>query len=111
MTTIDRKAVTAAYNERKRLAGIYAVRCAATGEMWIGESRHVDSHRNGLWFSLKNGSYPIRTLQAAWKQYGEQQFDFEVLEHLTDDLTPYLQQKALRERLDFWPATLPEQAT
>ena len=111
MTTIDRKAITAAYKERKRPAGIYAVRCAATGETWIGESRQVDSHRNRLWFSLKNGSYPIRTLQAAWIQYGEQLFDFEVLEHLDDDLTPYLQQKALRERLDFWRATVPVWAT
>jgi hypothetical protein len=30
--SIDRKAATAAYKERKTIAGIYVVRCTASGE-------------------------------------------------------------------------------
>lgn len=36
MTGEDRKAAIAAYKERKVIGGVYAVRCAATGEVWVG---------------------------------------------------------------------------
>ena len=32
----QRKAAIAAYKERKVVAGIYAVRCSATGQCWAG---------------------------------------------------------------------------
>jgi hypothetical protein len=108
--SIDRKAAIAAYKERPTRAGIVAVRCAAANLVWVGESRHVDTQRNGLWFSLKHGSHPNRALKAAWAAHGADAFDFEILECLPDDdLTPYLQGKALQERGQAWRARLSAQ--
>jgi hypothetical protein len=105
--SIDRKAAIAAYKERKTRAGIFAVRCAATGQVWVGESRHVDTQQNGLWFSLKHGNYPNRALQAAWAAHGADAFGLEILECLPDeDLTPYLQGRLLQERGQDWRAQL-----
>lgn len=36
MTPDRRKAAIVAYKERKPVAGVYAVRCAPTGEIWVG---------------------------------------------------------------------------
>jgi hypothetical protein len=48
MTQSDRNALTAAYKERKTVAGVFAVICSATGDVWVGRSLHVETHRNGL---------------------------------------------------------------
>ncbi len=96
---IDRKAAIVAYKERTTPAGIYAVRCAATGQVWAGASRHLDTHRNGLWFALRMGSSPNRALQAAWTAHGEAAFAFEVVEQLPPETAPYLLQAELKERL------------
>ena len=54
MTRLHRKALVAAYRERKTIAGVFAVICNATGQAWVGTSRHIDTHRNGLWFALRS---------------------------------------------------------
>ncbi|KAA2235794.1 GIY-YIG nuclease family protein [Salinarimonas soli] len=100
MAGIDRKAAIAAYKERKTAAGIFAVR-SPTGQVWVGRSQHVDTHRNGLWFALRLGTYPNPGLQAAWNE-GDGAFTFEVLERLDDETQPYLRQALLKERLAGW---------
>ncbi|QCK84447.1 GIY-YIG nuclease family protein [Phreatobacter aquaticus] len=111
MTTLDRKAAIAAYKERKASIGIFAVRCASTGQTWVGGSRHLDNHRNGLWFSLKSGSFPNRALQAEWNRHGEAAFTFEALEQFGEIDTPYLQQAKLQERAEFWRNRLSAERT
>ena len=70
MTTIDRKAAIAAYKERKVAAGIYAVRCAATGEVWVEQSRHVETQRNGLWFAASQDVSPKDNVSVGWAHAG-----------------------------------------
>jgi hypothetical protein len=41
----DRKAAIAAYKERKSVAGIYVIRCAASGEAWVGQAPNLDTFR------------------------------------------------------------------
>jgi hypothetical protein len=106
MGIIDRKAAIAAYKERKTPFGIFAVRCSATGRVWVGRSQHLDTQQNGLWFSLRLGSGMNRDLQAAWKAHGEAAFTFEELERLSDETLPYVRQAKLKERLAFWKAEL-----
>ena len=62
MQSTDRKAAVEAYKERKTVAGIYVVRCAASGEQWVGQAPDVETIRNRLWFTLKLGSNPCRSL-------------------------------------------------
>lgn len=102
----DRKAAIAAYKERKSAWGIYAVLCTATGEAWVGHSRHVDSQQNGLWFALKLGGSPHAALQTVWTQQGEAAFRFEELERLRDDFPQLTRLDELKKRQALWCARL-----
>ena len=102
MKTADRKAAVAAYKERKATPGIFAVRCLATGDVWIGESRNIDSQQNGIWFALRQGSHMNRELQAAWRTHGPEAFVFEQLERLEPEDVTYVLRSQLRERATFW---------
>ncbi|MET4040164.1 hypothetical protein ABIC03_001849 [Bradyrhizobium sp. RT6a] len=46
--TIDRKAAIAAHKERKTVAGVYVVRCAASGEAWVGQAPNLDTIQNRI---------------------------------------------------------------
>jgi len=73
------------YKDQKPEPGIFAVRCAATGEAWIGISRNLAQQQNRIWFSLRMGGHPNRAAQAAWNAHGPESFSFEVLEAVDDE--------------------------
>lgn len=105
-----RKAAIAAYKDLKTPAGVFAVRCTVDGRVWVLESRHLDTHQNSLWFSLRQGSYPDPGLQGAWKMHGEAAFQFEVLEHLPEDTSPTLLRTELKALASQWRERLRPQA-
>jgi hypothetical protein len=106
MDHLDKKAAIAAYKERKASAGIYAVRCAPTGEYWVGRAPDLGTIRNRLWFGLRLGSSPHRGLQAAWHAHGADSFTFEVLERLGEEDLAFAREAALKQRLAHWQAAL-----
>lgn len=110
MTPQARKVLVAAYKEQKTVAGVFAVICTATGETWVGKSRHVDTEQNGLWFALRQGSSPFRTLQAAWNAHSEADFRFEQLDRLPEDVSPLLRDMELKERAGRWITRLEARA-
>ncbi len=103
---MNRKDLINAYKERKPKAGIFAVRCAPTGDVWIGESRNLDAQQNSVWFTLRNGSHINRAIQSVWNAQGADAFAFEVLETLPEEGTPYVLASMLRERSRHWLAEL-----
>lgn len=106
MQHTDKKAAIAAYKERKTIAGIYAVRCAASGEQWVGQTPDVDAIQNRLWFGLKLGNHPYRDLQRAWTAHGADSFSYAVLERLPEEELDFARTAALKARLVHWRATL-----
>jgi hypothetical protein len=102
----DRKAAIAAYKERKPAYGVYAVVCAATGDVWVGRTRHVDTQQNGMWFALRQGSCPHRSLQAAWTLHGEREFRFEELERLGENFPEFGRLDELKRRAALWRVRL-----
>ncbi|ABF39275.1 conserved hypothetical protein [Candidatus Koribacter versatilis Ellin345] len=84
-----RKAAIREFKERAVPRGIFAVRCKATGSVWVDSSPNLTAAKNGLWFMLRTGSHRDKQLQAEWKERSEEQFAFEVLEELDPD-TPAL---------------------
>jgi hypothetical protein len=106
----DRKAAVAAYKERKAVAGIYAMRCAPTGQSWVGRAQNLDTVKNRLWFTLRQGANPHRSLQAAWREHGAESFAFEELERLDDEALAYVRDGMLKERLAYWCARLGAEA-
>jgi len=98
----DRKAAVAAYKQRSPACGVYAVICEATGEAWVGRSRHLDTQQNGLWFTLRHGDSPHASLQAAWALHGEAAFRFEALECLREDFPELGRGAELKRRQGIW---------
>ena len=91
------------FKEKSATPGIFAVRCLATGECWIGPSRNLEAQQNGIWFQLRMGSHRVKPMQAAWNTHGEDNFACEIVEAFEDeDLTPYIVQSLLKERLAYW---------
>ncbi|WP_456620463.1 MULTISPECIES: GIY-YIG nuclease family protein [unclassified Bradyrhizobium] len=108
--SIDRKAAIAAYKERKTIAGIYVIRCAASGEAWVGQAPNLDTIQNRIWFSLRQGNHTCRSLQAAWNAHGEASLTFGECERLEDEETDYVRNALLKERWLHWRAELKAEA-
>lgn len=106
MNAERRKTLIAAYREQPTIAGVFAVLCTATGEAWVGRSRHIDTHQNGLWFALKLGSCPHADLQRAWKAHQPEDFRFEQLDRLSPDLSDMAQKDELKRRAALWTQRL-----
>jgi hypothetical protein len=100
--SIDRKAATAAWKERKTAPGIYAIRCVVTGETWLGQAPDVATVQNRHWFALGLGSHSNRALQAAWAQHGADAMVFEVVERLPEEEDAGVRSSQLRNALRRW---------
>jgi hypothetical protein len=104
---MDRRIARDEYKKRKSAPGIYAIKCAATGETWVGAAPDLATINNRLRFTLEQGLHPHRGLQEAWSKLGAGSFTFEELERLSDDdELPYLRRAALKDRLAHWVAAL-----
>jgi len=110
MQMADRRAATAAYKERKTVAGIFALRCEAAGLTWVGRAPDLATIENRLGFTLRHGSHRQRSLQAAWNAHGPDAFRFEALERLEDEDIVYVRDRVLKERLAHWQAKLGAEA-
>ncbi|HVV34338.1 MAG TPA: GIY-YIG nuclease family protein [Vitreimonas sp.] len=85
MSKERRRALVREYKEKKPRRGVYAVRCAATGDVWVSASPNLDAQQNSLFFQLRSGGYPNRTLQEAWKTHGDGAFTYEELAELSNE--------------------------
>ncbi|MBB2200742.1 GIY-YIG nuclease family protein [Gluconacetobacter tumulisoli] len=101
-----RKAAVSAYKERKPAAGVYAVRCATSGQIWLGGAPDLSTIQNRLWFTLRQGSNPHRSLQDAWTAHGSTAFTFEVVERLQGEETGYVRDAMLKDLLTRWAGKL-----
>ena len=77
------------YKEQRPPVGVFAVRCLASGQVWVGASRNLDQQQNPIWFGLRLGDHINRAMQAAWRAPGEAAFVIERLEVIEDkDASP-----------------------
>jgi hypothetical protein len=106
MNRAERKAAAAAYKEQPPVAGVFAVRCTATGQVWVGVSQRLDKHKNMLWPGLISGRYPHPGLQSVFTAHGEASFSFEPLEEMPTDLSAYELKSRLKDRAAYWRETL-----
>lgn len=104
--TAERKDAIRAYKERKVRRGVFSVRCAATGEVWVGSSPNLDSVQNSLWFTLRYGHHRNTRLQDAWNAHGEPSFQLATLEELDPELPSLLVHDTLKQRKQEWMTRL-----
>ena len=102
----DRKAAIAAYKERKVIGGVYAVRCTATGEVWVGRWPNLATIQNRIWFTLRQGSHPNPDLQKSWQHNGAEHFRFDILEQMEEEASTYVRDSLLKDRAAHWRSTL-----
>ena len=105
-TKESRKELVRQYKELKVQAGVYVVRCIASGRAWVGTSRNLGATKNGLWFGLRAGLHRETSLQAEWNAQGEQAFEYEALEVLDEDVHTLNVFRALKEMNGKWVARL-----
>ena len=100
-----KKDLIKAYKEKKASPGIYALRWGADGG--VAASGNLGAEKNGGGFTLGMGAHPNKALQAVWNAQGEAAFAYEIVERVEDkDLTPYLLDAVLKERLRHWREAL-----
>jgi hypothetical protein len=102
--SISKKEAIKAYKERKPHRGAYAIRCTATGQVWVGSTPNLDAKRNSVWFGLRLGNFIDKTLQAEWNTHREQAFEYEILETLEDELCDIEVSTRLKQVRTTWAA-------
>ena len=106
MDRSERKAAVSAYKERKTVAGVYAIRCAATGEQWVGTAPDLSTIWTRRMFALKQGVETNKALQSAWNLHGSESFAFRILEEIDLEQLTYGRERALKERVQHWREVL-----
>ncbi|MBR1164458.1 GIY-YIG nuclease family protein [Bradyrhizobium elkanii] len=106
MKTEDRKQAIADYKKRAAVAGVFALRCRATGEVWVGQALDLDKIENRIWFTLRMGSHRNAELQRAWTAHGADSLSLETLERIEDEELAYVRDTLLKERVQHWRAKL-----
>jgi hypothetical protein len=105
-----RRQIADEFKERKVPRGIYAIRCTATGDVWVGSSTNLTAVQNSQWFQLRGGLHRSASLQRAWTHHTEQVFAFEVLEQFDEDVSPLLLSDLVRSKKKLWVKNLQAQA-
>lgn len=67
------------------MSAIYRITNVANDHFYIGSSVNVRRRRWEHWDSLRKGTHHCEALQAAWDEFGEDAFEFEVIEEVGDD--------------------------
>jgi hypothetical protein len=106
MDKARRKAAIAEYKKRDDAIGIFAVRCAASDEVWVGPTLTLDTIKNRIWFGLRLGNATNTEMQSAWARHGGDSFAFEVLERLDPDEPVFVRDSQLKERAAHWRGIL-----
>ena len=75
-----RKEINQEYLERAKPAGVFQIKNTVNGKVLLGSSLNLEGPLNKHKFMLKIGSHKNKALLEDWKQYGEEQFAFEILE-------------------------------
>jgi hypothetical protein len=110
MDRSERKAAVSAYKERKAVAGVYAIRCAAADAQWVGAAPDLSTIWTRRSFSLRQGIEANQALQAAWNVHGPESFTFKILEEIDLERLPYGRERALKERIAHWREALGDAA-
>ena len=106
MDRSERKAAVSAYKERTAIAGVYAIRCAATDAQWVGSAPDLSRIWTRRAFALRQGVDTNRALQSAWSAHGPESFAFKILEEIDLDELTYGRERALKERIAHWREVL-----
>lgn len=67
------------------MAAIYKITCVATDDFYVGSAVKPKRRRWEHWDALKKNRHHCAALQNAWNEFGEDAFEFEVIEEVEDE--------------------------
>lgn len=101
-----RKELVQQYQEIKVEAGVYQILNKQNGKRFVGSTPNLRT-LNGKRFELNAGTNTNASLQKDWNEFGEEAFEFEILETLNKKETEYYSMKdELKKMEDQWLAKL-----
>jgi len=86
--SIDKKALTRQYKETPRTAGVAVARNKSNGKVFLFGGVDIPALINRHRAQLKMGGHPNRALQADWREFGADAFDFEIVDTLPTPEVP-----------------------
>ncbi len=79
---IDKKEVKKNYKQTAPPMGVYQIKNLVNGKIFIGSSKNIPGRINRHKFALQFGSEEIKELLIDYKEYGEKNFSFDILDQL-----------------------------
>ena len=85
---MNKKELTNKYKETIQPMGIYQIKNIINGKIFIGRAKNIRGIINSNKFQLINGLHKNKDMQKDFKEVGETDFTFEVLDYLkpNDDI-------------------------
>lgn len=79
-----RKELMEQYKEMKTFMGIIQVKNKDNGKIWIAAYPNLKNQWTSIKAQLKMGRHQCTALQKDWNEYGEEAFEYEILEQKDD---------------------------
>ena len=73
------------------------IKCKVNGKYYIGQSTSIKSRWNTHKQKLNKNEHPTKDLQEDWNSYGEDEFEFKIIQECTKDELLILEQKYISE--------------
>lgn len=80
-----RKELKEEYKQKKFQMGVFQIRNKSNGKVFIGSSLDLMAKWNSQKFQLNAGMHPNIELQKDWDDYGEDNFEYEIIEELKQE--------------------------
>lgn len=99
---VDKKQLKREYKERIPAAGIFIVQNKHNGRFLLGSSRNLAGPLNRIEMELTTGAHRNKELLSDWQKYGQEKFQFEILEKVDqkdgNDFEKELELKELEQK-------------
>jgi group I intron endonuclease len=73
------------YKQKKFKMGVFQIRNKVNDKIFVGSSINLDAIWNRIKSELKFGGHRNEKLQKDWKEFGEENFNFEILSEIEPD--------------------------